>query len=58
MLELLMRVRPEIRDRVSPQPKRAEFLARILDDQEIWDVLRSEGVDPAFHLAMRKGGLE
>lgn len=58
MLELLMRVRPEIRDRVSPQPKRAEFLASILDDQEIWDVLKREGVDPAFHLAMRKGGLE
>jgi siroheme synthase-like protein len=58
MLELLMMVRPEIRDKVSPQPKRAEFLARILDDQEIWGVLRTEGVDPAFHLAMRKGGLE
>ena len=57
MLELLMRVRPEIRDRLPTQPERAEFLARILDDQEIWDALREGGVDAGYDLAMSKGGL-
>jgi siroheme synthase-like protein len=57
MMELLMRVRPEIRGRIPTQPARAEFLARILDDQEVWALLRSDDLDGAYSLAMSKGGL-
>ena len=57
MLALLMRIRPAIRDRIGTQPARAKFLADVLDDAEIWEILRSGDIDWAYETAMRKGGL-
>lgn len=57
MLELLVYLRGEIRDRIATQPERAEFLAGVLDDEEIWSLLRSGDKDEARTLAMEKGGL-
>jgi len=57
MLELLMRIRPVLKDKVASQPARAEFLARVLDDSEVWDLLRTGDIDSAYALSMKKGGL-
>ncbi len=58
MLSLLVRVRPEIRTRIPTQPERARFLADILADDGIWDLLRSGKEEEAYAEAMRKGGLQ
>ena len=58
MLALLMRVRPVIKERIAEQPDRARFLADILADEEIWDLLRSGREEEAFGMAMSKGGLQ
>ena len=58
MLELLMRIRPVIREKVATQPARADFLARVLDDSEVWDLLRAGDIDSAYDLSMRKGGIQ
>ena len=58
MLALLMRVRPVIKERIAEQPDRARFLADILADEEIWDLLRSGREEEAFRMAMSKGGLQ
>jgi siroheme synthase-like protein len=55
MLELLMRIRPEIRGRIDSQPDRARFLADILEDQGIWEMLRQGRDDDAYKAAMGKG---
>ena len=55
MLELLMRIRPEIRGRIDSQPERARFLADILEDQGIWEMLRQGRDDDAYKAAMGKG---
>ena len=57
MLELLMKIRIVIRDKVQTQPARAELLARVLDDEEVWDLLRSDDVDSAYRMVMTKEGL-
>ena len=53
----MWRIRPEIRTRIPTQPGRAKFLADVLEDREVWDALKESGVDEAYALAMRKGGL-
>ena len=57
MLELLMMLRMEIRTRIPTQPERAKFLADILADGEIWDLLRNDDIQSAFDLSMERGGL-
>lgn len=57
MLELLMMLRREIRTRIPTQPERAKFLADILADGEVWDLLRKDDVQSAFDLSMERGGL-
>ena len=57
MLELLMMLRREIRTRIPTQPERARFLADILADEEVWDLLRKDDVQSAFDLSMERGGL-
>ena len=58
MLDLLMRVRPVIRDRIATQPERAKFLADILENQEIWTMLREGKEEEAFRKVMADGGIE
>ena len=58
MLELLMRIRPIVKERIAAQPDRASFLADVLDDGEIWELLRAGRDDEAFDMAMTKGGLQ
>lgn len=58
MLELLMRIRPIVKERIAAQPDRARILADILDDGEIWALLRAGRDDEAFDMAMTKGGLQ
>ena len=57
MLELLMMLRREIRTRIPTQPERARFLADILADGEVWDLLRNDDIQSAFDLSMERGGL-
>ena len=57
MLELLMMLRREIRTRIPNQPERAKFLADILADGEVWDLLRNDDIQSAFDLSMERGGL-
>ena len=57
MLELLMMLRREIRTRIPSQPERAKYLADILADGEVWDLLRKDDVQSAFDLSMERGGL-
>ena len=57
MLELLVGLRAEIRGRIATQPERAAFLAGVLDDDEVWSLLRSGEKDAARTLALEKGGL-
>ena len=57
MLELLMMLRREIRTRIPNQPERAKFLADILADEEVWDLLRKDDIQSAFDLSMERGGL-
>ena len=57
MLELLMMLRREIRTRIPTQPERARFLADILADGEVWDLLRKDDIQSACDLSMERGGL-
>ena len=57
MLELLMMLRREIRTRIPTQPERAKYLADILADGEVWDLLRNDDIQSAFDLSMERGGL-
>ena len=57
MLELLMMLRREIRTRIHTQPERAKYLADILADGEVWDLLRKDDIQSAFDLSMERGGL-
>lgn len=58
MLELLVRLRAVIRDRIPTQPERAAYLASILADGEVWDLLRDGDPDGAYTLSLQRGGLE
>lgn len=58
MMDLLVRIRPAIRDRIATQPERAKFLADVLDNQEVWTLLREGRSDDAYHKVMKDGGLE
>lgn len=57
MLELLMMLRAEIRTKVPTQPERARFLADVLADGDVWELLGDGDVGSAFELSMERGGL-
>ena len=58
MLELLVRLRAVIRDRIPTQPERAAYLASILADEGVWNLLRNGDPDGAYTLSLHRGGLE
>ena len=58
MLELLVRLRTVIRDRIPTQPERAAYLASILADEEVWRMLREGDPEGAYTLSLQRGGLE
>lgn len=58
LLELLMKLRPVIRDRIPTSGGRSEFLGEVIRDESIRRILSSEGLDAAFGESLRRGGLE
>ncbi len=54
MLELLIDLRAYIRDRISTQPGRAEYLAKILADDGIWKMLSEGDRDAAYEKAIKE----
>lgn len=58
MLALMVELRKDIRERILTQPKRAEFLADVLADDEIWNLLREGRDQEARAMALKRGGLE
>lgn len=57
MLALLVDLRGDIRGRIHTQPERAEFLAGVLADGDVWDLLREGRRDEARTLALQRGGV-
>lgn len=57
MLALLVDLRVVIRERIPTQPGRAEFLAGVLADEDVWDLLREGRGGEAKELALARGGL-
>ena len=57
MLALLVDLRTVIRERIPTQPGRAEFLAGVLADEDVWNLLRDGRVGEARALALERGGL-
>lgn len=51
MMELLKYLRSDLQERISEQPKRAEFLAEILADEDIWHMISAQDHDGAVTLA-------
>ena len=51
MMDLLRTLRKDLQGRVSQQPKRAEFLAEVLDNQEVWDLLKSGDTEKALEIS-------
>ena len=58
MLALLVDLRAVIRERIPTQPARAEFLAGVLADEGVWDLLREGRGGEARALALERGGLQ
>ncbi len=58
MLALLCDLRTEIRDRIPTQPGRAEFLAGVLADGDVWELLKEGKVDEARRISLERGGLQ
>ena len=58
MLALLVDLRAVIRERIPTQPARAEFLAGVLADEGVWDLLREGRGGEAWALALERGGLQ
>ena len=58
MLALLVDLRAVIRERIPTQPARAEFLAGVLADEGVWDLLREGRGGEARALALEMGGLQ
>jgi len=57
MLDLLMRIRPIIKEKLETQPERAKFLADVLENEKVWALLKENKQDEAFELVMKEGGL-
>lgn len=58
MLDLLVNLRPKVMEQIPTQPQRADIMARIIDDKEIWSMLRSGNDRGAMDKAMEEGGLK
>ena len=58
MVELLVRLRPEIRRRIGTQTERAAFFAGVLRNDVIWTLLREERTEEAYHMALEGVGTE
>lgn len=58
MLSLLVDLRGVIRERIGTQPARAEFLAGVLADEDVWHMLREGDVAGARATALSRGGLD
>lgn len=58
MLDLLVELRAEIMENIPTQPERAEALAKVIDSQEIWEMLRSGDNAEAVRKAREEAGLE
>lgn len=52
MLDLMIRLRTEIRDTIPTQPGRAAFLAEVLNDGTVWELLRGDDPESAYTRAM------
>jgi len=57
MLDLLVRVRPVIKQKIATQPERAQFLADILENEDVWKLLRENKEEEAYETVMKEGGL-
>ena len=51
MMDLLKTLRQDLPQRISQQPKRAEFLAEILENKEVWDALKEGDSDRALGIS-------
>ena len=58
MLALLVKLRAEIMENIPTQPERAEAMARIINDERIWDMLRSGNQEEAVEKARREAGFK
>lgn len=58
MVKLLSMLRFKIRDNIDTQQDRAKFLDGILNDDKVWDILRSKDVSIAFSYCITKGRLQ
>lgn len=57
MLEILIDVRPGIMEHIPTQPERAEMFHRIVNDEEIWAMLRSGKKEGALKTARGIAGI-
>ena len=58
MLDLLVKVRPIVKEKIATQPERAAFLAGVLDSAEIWALLKEGKEEEALRKVITEGGLE
>ena len=58
MMRLMMRIRPIVKERIAAQPDRAKFLADVINDDDIWKMLKEGRDEDAYRAAMTKGGFE
>jgi precorrin-2 dehydrogenase/sirohydrochlorin ferrochelatase len=58
MMDLLIKIRPEVMEKIPEQPDRASALAAILENGEIWDLLSKGRTDEAYESAEITGGLK
>lgn len=58
MLDLLVKVRPIVKEKIATQPERAAFLAGVLDSADVWALLEEGKEEEAFRMVISEGGLE
>jgi precorrin-2 dehydrogenase/sirohydrochlorin ferrochelatase len=58
MMDLLISIRPEVMGRIDNQPARAEYLADVVRDGEIWQMIEIGDTEGAREYALKKGGLQ
>ena len=54
MLRLLTDIRPAVMEGIADQPSRAGFLADVLHDEEVWDLLRSGDLSSAESMCIER----
>jgi len=58
MLDLLVKVRPIVKQKLATQPERAKFLADVLDNEKVWELLREGKDEEAYRTVLSEGGIE